>query len=73
MLKEPISLNHREVLINILKDKVYSEHTSIYDLSNLSEDLSKLTDKQYSYIIYLLSVKRWVSIKQVLSQVLKLK
>lgn len=74
MEKESIALNHIEVVSRFLRDKFYAEHFQIYNLSD-SEDvyerISKMSDKQYNYLLVLLNKKKLFKIKKLLDQFLK--
>lgn len=67
-MNEKITLNQIGVLRGIFNDKIYSEHLQNFNLSNLEEVMASLTEKQYRYILYLISVKRWITVKQILNQ-----
>lgn len=63
-----ISLNQRSELIRLLNDKIYAEHFQIYDLTDLSEKLENMTEKQWFYFLMLLSKKKWFDIKNLLDK-----
>ena len=73
MEKEYISLNHLGWLADLLYNKDYAEHFSIYNLDdkvNVKEQLSKMTEKQYYYFFALLAHKKFFSIKDLLDKFL---
>ena len=63
-----LSLNQIGELRRILTDKVYADHMINFNMDTLETCLNKLSEKQYKYILYLLSVKRWTIIKVILAQ-----
>jgi len=67
-MREPISLNEIGTLRSIFADKVYAEHMINFDMSNLDDVLRSLSSAQYRFILHLLSVKKWITIKQTLSK-----
>lgn len=67
-MKEPISLNEIGTLRRIFTDKIYEEHLINFDMSNLDDVLRNLSSAQYRFILHLLSVKKWITIKQILSK-----
>jgi hypothetical protein len=67
-MREPISLNEIGTLRRILTDKIYEEHLVNFDMSNLDDVLRNLSSAQYRFILHLLSVKKWITIKQILSK-----
>ncbi len=64
-----IGLNQYHKLREILNDKFYAEHFKIYDTEN-TEKLRNMTDKQYRYLVYLMSNKKWFDIKKLLDKFL---
>lgn len=76
MENDRITLNHLSWLMKWIYDPVYQDHFSIYNLDDkdsVYEKLGKLSDKEYSFIISMLSRKHWFKIKEVLSRKLIIK
>jgi len=63
-MSEPITLNHIESLRKIIND--YPEHFINFDLTDLDRYLEKLSDKQYKYILFLISSKHWFKAKEII-------
>ncbi|MEI6529660.1 MAG: hypothetical protein WCN88_04705 [Candidatus Falkowbacteria bacterium] len=62
-----ISLNHVGVLRSVLTDKIYEEHFTNFDMSNLDDVLYSLSEAQYEYIKTLLRANGWFKLKQILN------
>jgi hypothetical protein len=67
--KKLIGLNQIYSLEQLFKYR--KEHFDIYNLENAFDDLKKMTEKQYKYILYLYGQNHYFKIKQILDKFLK--